>query len=218
MLDRAHAGAPSPGDVRRRRERLDAVLRRVIWLWQGDREIDRRLSAARSSPDAEPCTAAKSARSFASSFWPGARSVPLALSTANGRVCAIACATFSAREAAAEDQRDLRAARADQRPVERLPRAAPQPLLLRSLRARVEQVEVDVVALEVAHVAGARHLRGLDHARAGPARHLAAERRALVAVQLHERQPEILARPHDIAPAGRSRTPRTARPCAAAPP
>ena len=58
------------------------------------------------------------------------------------------------------------------------------PVRARRARARVEQVEVDVEALEVAHVAGAGDLRRLDHARAGAPATSRAEGGALVAVQL----------------------------------
>ena len=54
-------------------------------------------------------------------------------------------------EPAADDQRQLRAASGQQRPVEALARAAAQPR-----RAAVEQVEVGVEALEVAHREQAR--------------------------------------------------------------
>jgi hypothetical protein len=46
---------------------------------------------------ADCATAAKKARSFSGSLRPGADSVPLAVSTASGAVCSIACATLSAR-------------------------------------------------------------------------------------------------------------------------
>src|SRR5208283_2714204 len=53
-------------------------------------------------------------------------------------------------------------------------------------------MEVDVKALEIAHVARAGDLSRLDHPRTIAARGLGAERWALVAVQLQHRQAEIL--------------------------
>ncbi len=100
-------------------------------------------------------------------------------------------------EPAAEDQRHLRASRPQQTPVERLPRAPAHALARGRLRARVQQVKIDMKTLEVPHVARTGHLSRLDHARSRPARHLRAERRALVAVQLDHARPELLAVAHD---------------------
>ena len=97
-----------------------------------------------------------------------------------------------AGQAAAQDQRDPRAALCDQTPVECLPCAAAHPLPARGPRAGVEQVKVDVEPFEVPDVGGPGDLGGLDDPRPGAPRDLAAERRSLVAVELHERQPELL--------------------------
>ena len=51
---------------------------------------------------------------------------------------------------------------------------------------------------EVADVAGAGHLSGLDYARAGAPRSLGAERGTLLAVQLQHAQPELLAGLHQL--------------------
>ena len=74
-------------------------------------------------------------------------------------------------------------------------------------------------ALEVAHREGAPHRRRLDHARAGPPGDLGAERRPLVAVQLHERQADARSATRAISSSGAlTNTPATsARRCSAAP-
>ena len=81
-------------------------------------------------------------------------------------------------------------------PVEHLAGAAAQPRRLpatrRPARAGVEQVEVDMEALQVPHVAGIGDLRGLDHASAAAASGLGAVRRSLVSVELEQAQAEVL--------------------------
>ena len=53
-------------------------------------------------------------------------------------------------------------------------------------------------ALKVAQGEQSLHGRGLDRARAGAPSDLRAERRALLPVQLHEREPDELADAHDL--------------------
>ena len=63
---------------------------------------------------------------------------------------------------------------------------------------RVEQVEVGAKGLRRLDVGAAAHPQRLDHLAAGAPRHLAAEVRALVAVQLQDRQRLVLGRPGDL--------------------
>src|SRR5215207_4354331 len=81
-------------------------------------------------------------------------------------------------QATGEDERGALGALADELPGERLAAAA------------VEEVEVGVERLERRHVAARAHADRLDDLRAGPPRDLAAERRALVSVKLHHREPQ----------------------------
>ena len=97
------------------------------------------------------------------------------------------------RQAARQDQRDLRAALRGQGPVPRAAGAA----VGRAGRG-VEQVEVGVVALDVADVGAGADPERLDHPRAGVLGHRHTERRPLVAVQLHVREPDALGEPHDL--------------------
>ena len=69
---------------------------------------------------------------------------------------------------------------------------------LAGLRAGVEQVEVDVKALDVAYVSRAGHLRRLDHPRPGAARRLGAEGGTLVAVELEQAEPDVIAGGDDL--------------------
>ena len=85
-----------------------------------------------------------------------------------------------------------------ERPVERLPGATAQRSPFGRPRARVEQVEVDVKALEVPDVTRSGDLSRLDHACACPARRLGAERGALIAVKLEHAQTKRLARGGDL--------------------
>src|SRR6185437_4656948 len=91
-------------------------------------------------------------------------------------------------QAATEDQRHLGTARLHELPVEGLSGAPAQGPLARILGARVEQVKVDVKALEVANVSGDRDLRRADHARAGAPCGLGAVGGALIATELEQRQ------------------------------
>ena len=81
--------------------------------------------------------------------------MPLALSTAYGWSAAIASATFSAFKPPLRISGTFERRSRKQRPVEHLARAAAQALRARRACAGVEQMEVDVEALEVADVAGA---------------------------------------------------------------
>ena len=124
---------------------------------------------------------------------PGSASTPEATSTAYGCTAAIAPATLSAvspperiagifeRRWAARLQSHVR------------PRAAAH-----ALGGGVEQVEVGVEALERLQVGAAGDARGLDDLRARAARDLVGERRALVAVQLHVREPDRLGGVRDL--------------------
>jgi hypothetical protein len=94
---------------------------------------------------------------------------------------------LSAVQPAGEDHRDLRAALA----ARLQSHVRPEPPRIPSA-AGVEQVEVGVEALERLQVRAAGDPGGLDDLRAGAARHLAGEGRALVAVQLHVREPDRL--------------------------
>ena len=59
-------------------------------------------------------------------------------------------------------------------------------------------MEVRVEGLQRLHLRGAAHARGLDHPAAGAARDLLAVRRALVAVQLQDREPDPVRRLGDL--------------------
>ena len=161
-----------------------------------------------------PRTARKKAVSLAGSLRPGSASVPLALSTANGRAAAIASPTLSGVEAAREHQRRRRPRAGGELPVEALAGAAGA-----ARRVGVEQVEVGVEAPQAAHLGGVAHAHRLHHPAAGAPRGLAAVGRALVAVQLEHRERAAVggdARPRR---AWRSRTrPATSsRRCSSAP-
>ena len=115
--------------------------------------------------------------------------MPLALSTAHGCTAAIAPPTFSARSPplrinGTREERALTRAQSKLSPV---PPRSPRRALARE--TGIEQMEVDVEALEVAHVTGARDLRGLDDPGPGSSCSLCAERWPLVAVQLQQVRP-----------------------------
>ena len=144
----------------------------------------------------------KNARSRSGSLSPGAASVPLAVSTANGvartPTCrrAIASATLSGRRPplriSGTLERRARSSASRRSPPCR--RAAPA---RRRARAGIEQVEVDVEALELADVADRRHLHRLDHLRAAAARHLGAVRRPSSPCSCSSVSPSSLAVAHD---------------------
>ena len=123
-------------------------------------------------------------RACAGSLRPGAASVPLAVSTANGRAATIASPTLSGVRPPDRISGGVAPWRRRELPVEGLPGAAGT-----VRRVGVEQVVVGVEGAEGAHLRGVAHARGLDHAGAGAASRLAAVGRALVAVQLEQREP-----------------------------
>jgi len=100
------------------------------------------------APTAAPSTAWKNVRSFWGSLCPG-RGLRAA-----GRVDGVGVherdrlGNVLRAQSAAEDQRHLRAPRCEQLPVERLACTAAQAAALGAARACVEQVEVDVEALD----------------------------------------------------------------------
>ena len=202
----------------RRHQRLGHELAAVgpeAMLERGARPCwrSRRLTDRRRLGCACACaTAAKNARSRSGSLCPGAASVPLAVSTAYGCTTAIASATFSGAEAAAEDQRHASSAarsRAPSRTSRPCRRACPAwrpPSRARraggsrrgSARGRARRREPDTCAALITRAPVRRATSAQNDGPSSPC-------------SCSSAQPELVAVAHDLLRAARSRTRRTAR-------
>ena len=154
-----------------------------------------RARGAAAAPDGPPASSAAAAKAVISSWSliPGADSTPLATSTAHGRVRSIASPTFSAVRPPARIKGtfERRRRRSSQSIVWPVPAGHP-------LAVGVEEVEVDAEGTRKVDVRRAPDPDRLDDRAAGPPSDLVAERKALVAVELHHREVLVLDRPGDL--------------------
>ena len=173
-------GALQPGRlelVQRRDERLRHVAAAVGTEAPLDR---RRAHAADTSAASAASTAWKNASSLAWSLRPGSASVPLAVSTANGRACLIARPTLSGVSPPESTNGGVPGCRRAS-PSRSLPGAA-----RRARRVGVQQMEIGRERPERLHLRGVAHACGLHDLAAGAAGRLAAVGGPLVAVQLEQ--------------------------------